>query len=66
MRIKDVRIILFCLVSFLEVLINVKRKVRGDLFCNVEFYIMEFVIEEIGILFFIEVVNVNVEIEDER
>lgn len=66
MRIKDVRIILFCLVSFLEVLINVKRKVRGDLFCNVEFYIMEFIIEEIGILFFIEVVNVNVEIEDER
>lgn len=66
MRFKDVRIILFCLVSFLEVLINVKRKVRGDLFCNVEFYIMEFVIEEIGILFFIEVVNVNVEIEDER
>lgn len=58
MRFKDVRIILFCLVSFLEVLINVKRKVRGDLFCNVEFYIMEFVIEEIGILFFIEVVNV--------
>lgn len=66
MRFKDVRIILFCLVSFLEVLINVKRKVRGDLFCNVEFYIMEFVIEEIGILFFIEVVNFNVEIEDER
>lgn len=66
MRFKDVRIILFCLVSFLEVFINVKRKVRGDLFCNVEFYIMEFVIEEIGILFFIEVVNVNVEIEDER